>query len=46
MEKGKLMYEGKAKGIDSTDNPDLLIPYFKGDAEETCHEVRHRVCAA
>ena len=46
MEKRKLIYEGKAKRIYTTDNPDLLIQYFKDDAEEAYHEVHHRLCAA
>jgi len=32
MEKGKLLYEGKAKKVFETDNPDLLIQEFKDDA--------------
>lgn len=32
MEKGKLIYEGKAKKVFETDNPDLLIQEFKDDA--------------
>jgi len=32
MEKGKQIYEGKAKILYETDNPDLLIQYFKDDA--------------
>lgn len=32
MEKGKKIYEGKAKILYETDNPSLLIQYFKDDA--------------
>ncbi|MBN2097342.1 MAG: phosphoribosylaminoimidazolesuccinocarboxamide synthase [Candidatus Omnitrophica bacterium] len=32
MKKGKLIYEGKAKKVYATDNPDLLIQEFKDDA--------------
>ena len=32
MNKGKKIYEGKAKILYETDNPDLLIQYFKDDA--------------
>ncbi len=32
MEKQKLLYEGKAKQVYETDDPDLLIQYFKDDA--------------
>ena len=32
MEKREKLYEGKAKIIYSTDNPDLVIQYFKDDA--------------
>jgi len=32
MEKRKLIYEGKAKKVYETDNPDLLIQEFKDDA--------------
>ncbi len=32
MEKGKLLYEGKAKRVYETDNPDLLIVSYKDDA--------------
>ena len=32
MEKRQKLYEGKAKIIYSTDNPDLVIQYFKDDA--------------
>ncbi|MBF0614377.1 MAG: phosphoribosylaminoimidazolesuccinocarboxamide synthase [Magnetococcales bacterium] len=32
MEKREQLYEGKAKVIFATDNPDLLIQYFKDDA--------------
>ena len=32
MKKGKLIYEGKAKKVYETDNPDLLIQEFKDDA--------------
>ena len=32
MEKGKALYEGKAKILYETDNPDLFIQYFKDDA--------------
>ncbi len=32
MEKGKQLYEGKAKIIYATENPDLIIQYFKDDA--------------
>ncbi|MCK4640781.1 MAG: phosphoribosylaminoimidazolesuccinocarboxamide synthase [Candidatus Marinimicrobia bacterium] len=32
MEKGKVLYEGKAKILYQTDDPDLLIQYFKDDA--------------
>ncbi len=32
MEKRKKIYEGKAKILYETDNPDLLIQYFKDDA--------------
>lgn len=32
MEKGKNIYEGKAKILYETDNPDLVIQYFKDDA--------------
>ena len=31
MEKGKQIYEGKAKKVFETDNPDLLIQEFKDD---------------
>ena len=32
MQKGKQIYEGKAKILYETDSPDLLIQYFKDDA--------------
>ena len=32
MEKREMIYEGKAKRIYTTDDPDLLIQYFKDDA--------------
>jgi phosphoribosylaminoimidazole-succinocarboxamide synthase len=32
MEKRDLIYEGKAKRVYTTDNPDLVIQYFKDDA--------------
>jgi phosphoribosylaminoimidazole-succinocarboxamide synthase len=32
MQKGKAFYEGKAKILHTTDNPDLIIQYFKDDA--------------
>ncbi len=32
MEKRELVYEGKAKKLYTTDDPDLLIQYFKDDA--------------
>ncbi|PIV39013.1 MAG: phosphoribosylaminoimidazolesuccinocarboxamide synthase, partial [Candidatus Omnitrophica bacterium CG02_land_8_20_14_3_00__42_8] len=32
MEKGKKIYEGKAKILYETDNPDLVIQEFKDDA--------------
>jgi len=32
MEKREKLYEGKAKIIYATDNPDLVIQYFKDDA--------------
>jgi phosphoribosylaminoimidazole-succinocarboxamide synthase len=32
MEKRELIYEGKAKKLYTTDDPDLLIQYFKDDA--------------
>jgi phosphoribosylaminoimidazole-succinocarboxamide synthase len=32
MTKGKLMYEGKAKQVYATDNPDHVIVYYKDDA--------------
>ena len=32
MEKHELIYEGKAKQLYTTDDPDLLIQYFKDDA--------------
>ena len=32
MEKGKQIYEGKAKILYETDSPDYLIQYFKDDA--------------
>ena len=32
MNKGELLYEGKAKQIYATDNPDYVIQYFKDDA--------------
>ena len=32
MNKGKLLYEGKAKRVYATDNPDLYIQEFKDDA--------------
>jgi phosphoribosylaminoimidazole-succinocarboxamide synthase len=32
MKKGELLYEGKAKQVYATDNPDLVIQYFKDDA--------------
>ena len=31
MEKREKLYEGKAKVLYTTDDPDLLIQYFKGD---------------
>ena len=32
MEKRELIYEGKAKRVFTTDDPDLVIQYFKDDA--------------
>ena len=32
MEKGKKIYEGKAKILYETDSPDFIIQYFKDDA--------------
>lgn len=32
MKKGKLLYEGKAKKVFATEDPNLLIQYFKDDA--------------
>ena len=32
MKKGKQIYEGKAKILYETDNPDFVIQYFKDDA--------------
>jgi phosphoribosylaminoimidazole-succinocarboxamide synthase len=32
MEKRDLLYEGKAKKVYQTDDPDLLIQFFKDDA--------------
>src|SRR3970040_2540708 len=32
MEKRELIYRGKAKKLYTTDDPDLLIQYFKDDA--------------
>jgi len=32
MKKGPLLYEGKAKEVYATDNPDYVIQYFKDDA--------------
>ena len=32
MKKGELLYEGKAKQVYSTDDPDLVIQHFKDDA--------------
>jgi phosphoribosylaminoimidazole-succinocarboxamide synthase len=32
MKRGELLYEGKAKQIYATDNPDYVIQYFKDDA--------------
>ncbi len=32
MEKRELIYEGKAKRVYTTDNPDLVVQYFKDDA--------------
>ena len=32
MERRELLYEGKAKQVYGTDEPDLLIQYFKDDA--------------
>jgi phosphoribosylaminoimidazole-succinocarboxamide synthase len=32
MKKGELLYEGKAKQVYATDNPDYVIQYFKDDA--------------
>lgn len=32
MEKGKMLYEGKAKQIFETDNPDEVLVYYKDDA--------------
>src|ERR1041384_1629117 len=32
MATGELLYEGKAKKIFSTDNPDQVVQYFKDDA--------------
>ncbi len=32
MKKGKQIYEGKAKILYETENPDLVIQYFKDDA--------------
>ena len=32
MKKGELLYEGKAKQVYATDDPDYVIQYFKDDA--------------
>jgi phosphoribosylaminoimidazole-succinocarboxamide synthase len=32
MEKGKLLYEGKAKQVYATDDNDLIIMHYKNDA--------------
>ena len=32
MEKGSLLYEGKAKKVYATDDPELLIVSYKDDA--------------
>ena len=32
MKKGKMIYEGKAKKVFETDNPDFVIQDFKDDA--------------
>jgi len=32
MKKGQLLYEGKAKQVYATDDPDHVIQYFKDDA--------------
>jgi phosphoribosylaminoimidazole-succinocarboxamide synthase len=32
VKKGRMIYEGKAKRIYKTDNPDLFIQHFKDDA--------------
>ena len=32
MKKGQMLYEGKAKQVFATDDPDLLIQHFKDDA--------------
>ncbi len=32
LEKREMFYEGKAKKLYTTDNPDLIIQYFKDDA--------------
>lgn len=32
MEKGKLLYDGKAKQVYATDNPEELIMHYKDDA--------------
>ena len=32
MEKGKMLYEGKAKQVFETDNPDYLLVHYKDDA--------------
>lgn len=32
MKRGELLYEGKAKQVYATDNPDYVIQYFKDDA--------------
>ena len=32
LEKREMIYEGKAKKLYTTDNPDLIIQYFKDDA--------------
>ena len=32
MDRGELLYEGKAKQVYATPDPDLLIQHFKDDA--------------
>ena len=41
MEKRELIYEGKAKKLYTTDDPDLLIQYFKDDATAHTRLFRH-----